>query len=64
MILELGDDGQYLLFARAVPRDDLRHAEPGPISYHELLGVIRGPGNGLGDIYYVELAALRPEWRR
>jgi hypothetical protein len=48
-------DGRYLVFAseRGVPTD----ARDRPWTYHELVAAIRAPGNGLGDLYRIELTA-------
>ena len=52
----LTPDGRYLFFTS----DRSFTAEPlaAPLSYEALQARLRGPGNGLGDIYFIEVAAL------
>jgi Tol biopolymer transport system component len=49
----LTPDGRYLFFGSS----RLTRVEPqGPRTYDQLLAGLRGPGNGLGDLYRVELS--------
>jgi Tol biopolymer transport system component len=50
----LSPDGKYFFFASA----RIRTAPPKPLNYSGLLAWIRGAGNGLGDIYQVDVAVL------
>lgn len=56
-------DGKYLFFTRAVPRRDLRYRGARAISYRDFSALLNGPRNGLGDVFFVEMSALRPEWK-
>lgn len=49
-------DGRYLLFTseRAFTDTPLER----PLTYEDLIGRIRGPGNGMGDVYRISLEAL------
>lgn len=51
---KISPDGKYFFFAST--RD--RRPSEKPMNYQELLGWLRGPRNGLGDIYQVDLSTL------
>jgi Tol biopolymer transport system component len=50
----LSPDGKYFFFSSA----RMRASPPRPLGYEALLRWLRGPGNGLGDIYQVDLAQI------
>src|SRR5262249_13600695 len=52
----LSPDGKYLFFASA----RLKPVPQRPLNYQTLLGWLRGAGNGLGDIYQLDLETIRP----
>jgi hypothetical protein len=48
-------DGKYFFFASSrLARVEVQ----APRTYDQLLAGLRGPGNGLGDLYRVELSAV------
>lgn len=53
---KITSDGKYFLFSSA--RNKLQHRLPKPATIRELNNCIRNAGNGLGDIYYIDLSVL------
>ena len=52
---KISPDGKYFFFASTRGRK----APQQRLSYQDLLAWLRGPRNGLGDIYQVDIGALR-----
>jgi WD40-like Beta Propeller Repeat len=53
---KISPDGRYFFWSSA--RTTIKPAQEKRLSLEQLTEMIRSPGNGLGDIYYVDLAAL------
>jgi hypothetical protein len=53
---KISPDGRYFFWSSA--RTTIKAAQERRLSLPELTNLIRSPGNGLCDIYYIDLAAL------
>jgi Tol biopolymer transport system component len=55
----ISPDGRYFFWTST--RGFADKALPAPLNYQQLMDKLRSPGNGLGDIYYIDLSALNIE---
>ncbi|HVG32230.1 MAG TPA: hypothetical protein VM911_04090 [Pyrinomonadaceae bacterium] len=56
---KISPDGKYFFWTST--RDATSETPPKPLTYTELSNRLRGPRNGLGDIYQIDLSALKIE---
>lgn len=56
---KISPDGKYFFWTST--RDLMDTALTKPLTYRELLSRLRSPGNGLGDIYQIDIDALKIE---
>jgi Tol biopolymer transport system component len=56
---KISPNGKYFFWTST--RTTIAPAQEKRLSYDELIKKIRSPGNGLGDIYYIDISALKLE---